>query len=763
MKRYLGVIVLALWASVCSGKGTLTEGVYLIDDIQVVFDNNKALGEGDASFQKSIVGQIKSIKDNAYFNFMPTEVIYYTPDGKATENIKAARVQLNAVWHTIKVDGEDTIRLVSDKKLACAFYDCQITLVLKKTTAQAPALIKIKQHLDEREKAYQARLVEEKDTFNRVPMDDFPGIPFSPAENFTIKLPFKIYDKIKLWEFGIYIRRMERLLINRENKNTRIYSYHDRQHKTDFDLFVVSGKKSDFNLASWLKYKHGILFQSDHGAAYYNESKQLETVYFQYDEVGQRYFFGLANAEDVTQLARAFAVLRTMDVRYRGAQALSMRDVALSQQALEEKYGIKIADELNAADLQETIWKEIDLRMAKPERFIKRELKRIRVKFPSDSLHYDIYFSVTTQSIPELMAEIRQIVPKGEQLGDVFIYGNSAFHGYEYNVNVGEGLRLQFMVPHDAGTPLERLMFLHVLQQLDLSRFPAIAGAERNNLFKYDSKTYASPQPEDRYFSLDIGLLDGQGNLIISQPDDGVFEFKETPPYILAIRSKTAEEGDGGKKHGVWVFDEKGKLLHQTLELEGIVEQRLAISGDGKKLGLYDLKNQQWRLQPAYEELSWHNGVFLASHIKIEATGSIEVRKRIAEDLLDKDGRVLATGHFITVADDRDRVIVTGEKKVSLMDKQGRVLLTRSGDDLEYVSEINAYALKVSDSAGKHKRVGIISEQGEIILPVEYGGYLVYDGRLEMSSPDFTRVSLFEVDKIKDWRNHQPLRAIPFP
>ncbi|MEI7301358.1 hypothetical protein [Pectobacterium carotovorum] len=569
MRKYLGVLIMALWLSGCNGEETLREGKYLIEDIRVVFDNSKhpEANENRDNLQEHIKQNLKGIKNDLYFNLTPTQVSYYSAESEYTEEMKDNRIQVNGMWHTLKITGKNTVQFVSDKSAACAFYYCEITMVLKKTEEQSPGLLKIQQRFEEHKKAYQAWLLEEKAVFNRAPMDDFPGIPFYPEESFTIKLPFSMYDKLSLREHGTYVRKMGRLLIDRENKDTQIYTYRDKQNNTDVDLLTVSAAKEDFNLASWLEGQKGVLFQSENGAAYDNQQGKLEAVYFQYDEAKQRYFIGLANAEDTAALANAFAVLRTMDERYRGEQVLSMYDLALSQQELEAKYGVKIADEFKIADMHKAIWKALEQRMEKPERFIKRSMSktRIEIKFPSESFKYDVYFKVSNQSIPELMAETKEIVPEGKEVDNVFIYGDSAFVGYEYDVNVGSGLTLQFLVPKDAGTPLERLMFLHVLRQLDVTRFPAISAQEKKNLFTYGEATSFKNNLDNRYFKVEEGLIDSTGKLIVKNPDEGYFDFKYRAPHILATHYKPLGEGSYSSEPGVTVFDERGKWLsHQA-------------------------------------------------------------------------------------------------------------------------------------------------------------------------------------------------------
>ncbi len=567
MRKYLGIIMMALWLSGCDGEERLSEGTYLVEDIRVVFDNSehKEASKERDDLQKNITQSLGRIKNDIYFNLTPTQVIYYTSDGEYTEEIKDNRVQINDMWHTLRITEKNTVQFVSDKKTACAFYYCEITMVLNKTKAQSLGLLKIQQRFEEHKKAYQAQLLKDKEVFNRTPMNDFPGIPFYLDEYFEIKLPFNMYDKLSLWNSGVYIRRMERLFIDRENKDTQIYSYQDKQNKTDLDLFTVHAAKEDFNLASWLERQKGVLFQSENGAVYDNQQGILEAIYFQYDEAKQRYFIGLANAEDAASLAKAFAVLRTMDERYRGEQELSMRDLALSQHALEEKYGINIANEFDIADMHQLLWKAIDRSLDKPERFIKSRMRITEVQFPSGHrFGYNVSIYASTKSLSELMIDAKEKKPEGKQIDDsVFTYGEAASEGYEYYINAKDGITLQFKVSRDMGTPLERLMFLHVLRSLDLTRFPAISVQEINNLFKYESAPIFNDYISERYFVVNEGLLDSTGGLIIPTPNDGYYKFKESPPNILAVKYKEAVNTYYGTP-GVTVFDEKGKLIaHQ--------------------------------------------------------------------------------------------------------------------------------------------------------------------------------------------------------
>ncbi|GKX54167.1 hypothetical protein SOASR030_02790 [Leminorella grimontii] len=762
MKKYVSAAAIALLLSGCDGESKPKDGYYLVDDIRVEFDNGKEQdgAEGRASLQEGIAESIGKVKNDIYFNITPAEVSYYTVDGKRSERVKDGRFQVNNTWNTIKADKKGVIRLISDKDMTCGFYDCVITMTLKSADETAPELVAMKQRFEQQEKAYQATLLQEKEAFSRTPMEDFPGVPFSPLGHFTVKLPVDAYDTLERRNSGIYLRRMEGLLVDMENEDTAIYTFNDKQSGISAELFVVSAKKSDFGLASWLVSQGDVLFQSENGAVYYNQYGVMEVLYFQYDDSIGRYFVGLADVQTAEAAAKAFSILRTMDERYRGKNVITIGDLALSQPALEEKYQAKVSDYFNAAEVHQAIWRRIDNILEKPGRFVERgkSMNPVRVKFPSETFEREVYIELYSRPVSELLAQAQKEAPKGKRVGDVFTYGDESETNYDYYVSVGDGLTLKLTVPYESGNLLERMMFLHVFKQLDLTQFPQIPPGERKNLFKYNQKRYAGSEPDDRYFSLYEGLIDRQGNLIVPTPEDGYYEFSESQPFIVGTKWKR----EGGTEREIYrrtpegfIFDEKGKLLLHTNEFKEIVEQHLAIAGDNDRLGLYDLKSQKWLVEPAHSRLFWKNGMFIAS----DDSGGEHLR----DYLFDRTGQLLVKGKSIEEVDGKDRIIATDEGgSVSLMDKQGHVLFSHKGRELQYIPEIDAYALTTGVDGSKDWRLGIVSERGETIIPTEYKYYrVVQEGYLQMWLTNFKQSTLFEVDKVRHWRENQPLKGEP--
>ena len=72
MKKYLGIIMMALWLSGCNGEETLSEGKYLVEDISVVFDNSKnpEANKNRDNLQEHIAKNLKSIKNNTSNNIV---------------------------------------------------------------------------------------------------------------------------------------------------------------------------------------------------------------------------------------------------------------------------------------------------------------------------------------------------------------------------------------------------------------------------------------------------------------------------------------------------------------------------------------------------------------------------------------------------------------------------------------------------------------------------------------------------------------------
>lgn len=424
-----------------------------------------------------------------------------------------------------------------------------------------------------------------------------------------------------------------------------------------------------------------------------------------------------------------------------------------------------MSDYFNVADVHQAIWQSVDQILEKPYRFIERgdSMTSVRVKYPSETFEKSVYIELYGQPIAKLTADSQKRNPKGKLVGNVFTYGDEEGKDYDYYVDVGDGLTLKLTVPYESGNVLERMLFLHVFRQLDLTKFPVISPEERKNLFKYSQKRYASSEPDDRHFALYEGLIDRQGNLIVANPKDGYFEFSETPPFIVGTKWKQInQQGTYRRTPEGFIFDENGKLLLHTAAFEEIVEQHLAIAGDKGKLGIYDLKAQKWLLAPSHSQLSWKDGVFLASDIKEVESGGITSVDYLRDYLFDKEGRLLAQGKRIEEVNGRNRLIVASESgSVSLIDRQGNVLFSHQGSELQYIPDIDAYALTLGDYDSKERKLGIVSEMGETIIPMEYEHYRVVEGYLQLWSMDFKQSTLFELDKVRHWRENQPLKGEP--
>lgn len=760
MHKYLGTIVMGLLLWGCNVDSEPSEGVYIIDDIAIVFDNdsNNEDAKERRSLQDFISNSIKLLKDDMYFNYAPTQMDVYTAEGKHTAELKQGRMQINEVEHTLIAKGKDHLRLVSDKKLACGFYDCEITLTLKKAEENNPALLSMKQQFAEVQEANKTQLMQERETMAHSPQVDFPGVLFSPAEHVAIKLPLNISDELKALDDGNYVRRLDNVVIDRKQEGTSVY-YYRGSHDIRLDLIVVRAKKSDFDLMSWLRANSDVLAQSDTGAVYYNQDGTLEALYFQYDDVTQRYFFAVANASELTSMVTLVNILRTMDASQRG-EYLSITDLALSRQALEEKTHLKMDETLDKEKIHQAIWSEIDFILQKPQRFIAQSqlLRPVRISVPSKTFRPDIYLSLSSRPLAQLMAEAEKDHPQGKRLDDVFIYETGSEEAYRYYVAAGDGLTLQLAVPVDVGNLAEQLMLLHVFRQLDVTRIPAIPAAERGNLFKYDSTGFKYSSPEDRFLVIGEKLVDLLGNLIIEPPEGSIFEFEPSPPFIVAQRWQDAGNGNAYRQADSIIFDEKGKEILHAASLDHIAGQRWAISGEGKTLGIYDLIAQKWIVLPKYDTLRWLDGVFMATNVSEEGHTSSQCV------LLTTDGRVLADGNRIDEVEDKDRIIVIGNKNnVSLFNKKGALLFTRSGSELIYVPEIDSYGVLDLDPVSKQKRAGIVSERGEIIFPVVYRGFVAEDDLLEMQLPDGQPSRFYATEAVKNWRHHSPLQDVAVP
>lgn len=761
MKGFTGVIAITLLLSGCDGKDKTHEGYYLTDDVRIEYDNNNAKPQDNLlrrpEQQSKITEQIKKLNAKNYFSFTPSTVTYYTPFSNATTNIQNERVQLNDINYTIVQEKGHILRLISDKGMNCSFHACQITITLKKVREDAPELIARQQQQKRNENAYQAQMHQNIDYFKHLSLDDFLGTPFSLGKPFAIKMPIDMHivdrtpsDCTRNCNLNAFP------LASQVNGKMSIFTYYSKQEKHGGTLYLFNGEPGDLTLDGQLKNQTRVLLQTENGAVYYNTQGELEAFWFQYDEASKRYFVGVANAATAEQIAREFTVLRTMDPRYRGQKTVSITDLQLSRQALEEKYQAKVSDIFDTAKVQQAIWEAISLMLDKPKRFFNPDNNMViaPVWFPSKKENRDIYVQLYAQSIDSLM-EGDQIaltsvdMPKGKRVGNFLLYSGQRFVRYYFLIKIDEQLTLALGVPDSSGDEREQMFLPQVFKQLDLSTSPVatIPAEERKNLFKYESEDNFHDRSDDRYFTVGEGLIDNHGNLIISQPENGRYtSFSEQPPFIHA-RLKDKENQDIG-----WsIFNEQGKRLLDSQAYVDITAQHLAIAGDESKKGIFNLDTQQWLLPPTYKQIQWDKSAFIAYDTKDRYY------------LIDKKGNtVISAAKIIYNTDKKNHFAVIGDNgELSLVNEQGQILFHHKGTSLEYITKIDAWL--ISDGNGENKRAGIISEQGEMIIPMEYCGYRVTGNYLQMQLPDAEKFAWFDLAQVKDWKNHRPLQEVPAP
>lgn len=763
MKGFITTLAACMLIAGCDGIDKTHEGYYLVTDVKVEFDNSHAKPQDNRLLfpqqQRQIAKDIKQVNADNYFNFTPSAVTYYTPVSNVTKSIENERVQLNDVGYTITQGKEHTLQLLSDKGTQCGYSDCQITLTLKKVSADSPELVKRQQEQKQSESAYQAQVRENIEYFKHLSLDDFLGTPFSLSKPFVIKMPIdmRLIDRTP----GDCTRNcnLNALpLASQADGDTLIFTYYSRQERHGGTLYIFNGKPGDITLAERLKNQKQVLLQTDNGAIYYNAQGELEVFYYQYDDASQRYFMGIANAATGKQIAHEFAVLRTMDPRYLGQKNVSMSDLQLSRQALEEKYQAKVSDVFNQAEVEQAIWQAMDLMLEKPTRFFNpgSSMMNASVWFPSHKSKEDVHIQLYAHSIDSLIEENKIGLAaldrqKGKRVGNVVLYSGQSFVRYNYLIKINEQLTLVLGVPDSSGD-LRELMFLaQVFKQLDLTKSPlaAIPDQEIKNLFKYESRRNYYDSSKNRYFTVDEGLIDNHGNLIIAQPENGRYKFfHEQPPFILS----TLEDKEG--QDVAWsVFNEQGKLLLQAKSSVDIFEQYLAVTGDGVKKGIFDLKTLQWLLPPTFRSIRWDEDVFIAYDAKDKYY------------LIDKKGNILiSAAKRIYHTAKKNHFAVIGENgELSMVNEQGQPFFHHRGTSLEYIPPIDAWLIGVSDADGDNTQAGIISEQGEMIIPMEYTGYRVTDHYLQMLRSDEKNRAWFDLQQVKEWRNHRPLQEVPAP
>lgn len=341
MKQYIGIGVLLILLSSYSSLGSTAEQNYITRDIQVDFSVNKEKVSDE--LQQQIIELFNRRKTRGYYGVTPKAFTRYTSIKTATYEIKQNKVVIEDVVYTVNKEGVGSgLRLVSEAGHTCGFIDCVITMKLQPVDDGTPALQKIKARFAAEEKGWQEKMARERTELEAIPLNDFPGIVVSLTKDFTIKLPLSSYKTFKS-QGGIYWWRMgnQGVYFNIKDENTRAYQFNQlvepaptggKRIAIAGELYVVKTAKSDEYLERWLASQKEILFSTANGAIYYNERYMPEAIYFQYDDAAGSYVIAHASAEDgeLTTVARAFVVLRTLDPKYRGQDEISLADLSLS-------------------------------------------------------------------------------------------------------------------------------------------------------------------------------------------------------------------------------------------------------------------------------------------------------------------------------------------------------------------------------------------------------------------------------------------------
>lgn len=536
------------------------------------------------------------------------------------------------------------------------------------------------------------------------------------------------------------------------------WALRDEAQQLNLHFIVVDGKKEDIDLTRWLATQNDVIFRAQNGAVYYDKSDALQVIYLQYDKAMQRYFIGLGEAKSLSSAARAFALLRTVDKRYRGKDVVTLDDLTLPQEQQQARYQTTPASLLDSTVVHREIRNSLEQQLEKPYRFIgeRKWVHHVDITFKSASRSREIEMVLDTCTIPALIAEARQRHPEGKATEDLFIDGER----YNYYRDMGNGMTLVVTVPEDVGNRVERIMLLSVLRQFDTTTLSPVPAAERKNLLKYSDKRYGPGKPSDRFFLVYEGIIDSQGNLIVPTPEDGYLGFADQAPWLLVRKWKNQGADAARRTPEGFIYNAQGKLQLYTANFGELIDNRLVTGGDGKKQGIYDLETRRWLATPAWDEVKWKEGLFIASDYEYSDSGFRG--GYLHQALLNMVGKILATGRYIELLRDRDRVTLS-DGKGSLIDRQGRVLFSHPGDQINWLPQIDAYSVLISSPDTRKRSLGIFSERGETILPMQYGHVQVAGDRLKVWMPDMETVVWFDVGQVKNWRDNQPLKAVPAP
>lgn len=484
----LGLLFLLVLTGCDDSRKAFHDRYYLVEDIDVTFLTPDDANEDRNLFRNIAREEAGWLKDNIYFHFTDDTVAIYQKEHPDKVKIDNQRFELNNKEMTLSRGKEKRLVLASGDKEICGLVYCKITMTLNPVEKDTPELQALQQRFAERQRAFDKQLAEDKIAFVALIAHDHPGFLVPLNEQYDVRLPAGIDGSLNRWDSGIYSRKMGSLYIDWRTEGTEIYAFKNKAQTLRGEFIFVTGKKDDFTLTSWLSTQQEVIYQSEHGAAYYNQQGLMETVYFHYDDVAGRYFIGIAGGETLEELVQAYQIFRTIEPEYRSKNIVTMAALSLPAAELEEKLALSAEKLFDVAKSHSSILALINEEVLSPTRrnraFVLKAHPRVVIWYPSGGYTHigELYVHKGTRE--EAIERIRQGNPGEKIADDVYRYEVDA-HGdasYSYFVE-RDGVVFEFYILAEDGGPAERMLLLNLLRQLNLSKLTTIPPEERSKMF----------------------------------------------------------------------------------------------------------------------------------------------------------------------------------------------------------------------------------------------------------------------------------------
>lgn len=701
----LSLLAAGLFQAQAADLFQLPAGRYIIDEIRIDAKKNSQI-------PPELIEAIQDIKNQTYFELDTTKrhLLRYSLNEPHELTVDAGKQQIDDEGTIFRIGPFTRGRQQLIQQDACGWFDCQAVVYLKRVADGDTRLQQIQQYQIAERKQQIADSEQAAAEWQKLGVHEFEGTLFT-ENTISIKLPPDLH--LSQQQTGIYYRWFDKVRVNLEQPDTLIYSA--KYQQISLSLIAVKSERSQFNLPAYLKEQtnlpEAVFFREAHGAAFISSQGRVEAIYSHYDEKNRVWLFATATAENEDQLVdlnRAYAILRTIDPANQGAMIDIRATAALTPTQFQQQYGA-----LNNPQRYETPLRDAITYLLQFETLLRGANSR---RFMLDN---DVFSNNQVWALPDSIANAQQSLIKAMQTPDedgdtmhvvyqdkhVLLFQDDqtpAFYLSYYFIE-DNGLAYQIVngiSPNE--TPwIDHLRFINAMRQLPLFKLNTYPAALINSQVGkyYDVKQYDDlPGGRQHYFVIhrdnnEGGVIDRAGRTIIPAVYQDI--QPSGPGYIVE---------DKQDHRGLYDLDGKQILAPADQEISYLQGNQYLVRQSTKqnvhRTGMYDLEQKHWVYPVTYTNIT---------PLKNRAD------RFIVESVIPETIKV-------------SEQATSYETMSSLGDQNGRLIIPAQ---FSGISEYNEQVLIVWQTENSDTRYGAITPDGKTIMPVEYDRFWPNDHTLQ--------------------------------